>query len=136
MQQFQFTSKEFKGNMLFTYDEKGLLSKFENNAELNFAQIMFLARTFPFKIQWLDHITGNTGKLTEVTDLSFDNFWKLYAYKEGKIKAREQWEKLKDADKVAALTGIEGYRSRCKQNNVAMQYAERYIKNRRWEDGK
>ena len=132
MQEFIFTSKRFKGSMYFVYNN-GILERFENRAELSTEQMHFFEHNFPFRSEYLVHIKGS-GDLTEVTDLSFENFWCKYDYKVDKTQAKKYWEKMPRHDKIAALGGIYKYKYQCNMKNTAMIYPIRYLKNRRWED--
>ena len=68
------------------------------------------------------------------TDISFKTFWDAYGLKRDRFAAEPVWKRLSDKDKRAALAGIEPYRSECQRTGVAMMYAVRYLKHRRWED--
>lgn len=64
----------------------------------------------------------------------FDTFWDAYGLKRDRFAAEPVWKRLSYKDKRAALAGIEPYRSECQRTGVAMMYAVRYLKHRRWED--
>jgi hypothetical protein len=135
MQEFIFKSKLFEGYMKFGYID-GVIVSFENQAQLTTEQIGYFERNFPFRSINLAVIKGKHGKIEEITDLSFDNFWNIYDNKVDKINAQNYWEKMSKADKLAALSGINRYKTSCRQKNTPMVYAVRYLRNRRYEDGK
>lgn len=134
MKEYVFTSVLFTGFMRFSYDADGILIRFENSAILSDTQMVFLCGNFPFHIDDLNKITGKNGKLTEVSDISFDAFWAEYDYKKGKAQAWQQWKKLSEGDRIKAISRIRAYRYDCKVHNRDMVYAERYLKHRRFED--
>lgn len=131
MQEFILTSDRFSGSMRLGYCN-GILEQFENNADLNEAQLDHFTRNFPFRLSFLETMNGVTIK--EITDLSFNAFWVKYDYKVDKQQAETFWNKMSRPDKLAALAGITKYKYRCKCKNTAMIYPVRYLRNRRWED--
>ncbi|MCT4181623.1 hypothetical protein BAS06_09345 [Elizabethkingia miricola] len=67
------------------------------------------------------------------TDLSFSNFWNLYAYKKGKIPgAQRYWERLTDAEKIEALLYIPKLHIQKKADGTAMPYPQSYISGKYW----
>lgn len=40
---------------------------------------------------------------------TFDEFWNAYAYKKGRKKAKEKWDKLKPNEKVACMKAVPAY---------------------------
>ncbi|NJM14038.1 MAG: hypothetical protein HC896_00395 [Bacteroidales bacterium] len=134
MREFILTSKNFEGSLTFGYNENEVLLSFANNAELNDGQVDFLCKNFPFRLCYLNMFAGEKGKIEEITDVSFENFWDIYNYKTDKINALKFWDKMPNNDKLDAINGIKRYKTRCLMKNTAMIYAVRYLRNRRWED--
>ena len=68
----------------------------------------------------------------------FVKFWDIYGQaiggKYNVARAKIAWNRLTDADRHAAINGIAAYRDRCRQQGVAMMYAQGYLSCRRWED--
>ncbi|MBN1187020.1 MAG: hypothetical protein JXB49_32380 [Bacteroidales bacterium] len=131
MQEFVLTSTRFSGSMRLGYCN-GILEQFENNTDLNEAQLDYFTRNFPLRLATLEAMKGVIVK--EVTDLSFEAFWSKYDYKVDKQQAEKFWNKMTRPDKLAALAGITKYRYGCRLKNTAMIYPVRYLRNRRWED--
>lgn len=119
--------------MRFGYVE-GICTLFSNNAELDDNQVNFFSINFPFRMAMLENIKGTSGKIEEVTDVSFDAFWTKYNNKVDKIEAEKYYNKMSKDDKIMAISGINKYKSRCAMRNVAPLYPVRYLKRRRWED--
>jgi hypothetical protein len=135
MQEYIFTSKVFTGHLKFGYRE-GILVHFENNGELNAIQIKYLSENFPVYIDQLERIKGESGKIEDVTDLSFEKFWEDYGYKVDKKQAEEFWKKMSKADRLHAISAIPRYKTQCRMKNRDLIYPIRYLRNRRYEDGK
>ena len=67
------------------------------------------------------------------TDLSFENFWKTYAYKKGKlVRAQRLWGDLKDSERLEALLYIPIYKLSKAIDKTAMLYPETYLYNKVW----
>lgn len=67
------------------------------------------------------------------TDLSFENFWKTYGYKKGKlVRAQRLWGDLKDAERLEALLYIPIYKHSKAIDKTAMLYPETYLYNKVW----
>ena len=68
-------------------------------------------------------------------DISFDNFWTTYDLKTKKTKAEELFNKLNDDDKFNAIAGIKKYNNWLrKQNGIAKQLPDTYLRQKRWLD--
>lgn len=134
MQEYLFTSAMFSGSIMFTYDEQGRLVKYENNAILNEKQWLFLSDNMPFLDDQMQKLAGTTGKIEEITDLTFERFWKTYNYKKDRASAERFWHKLSNVEKARAIQHAKRYRHDCIMQNRDMVYAVRYLKNKRYLD--
>lgn len=135
MRRYVITSPEYTGEMIFGYDNEGVLKYYENNAELKTEHMVWLARNFPFADSDLPKIVSK-GKVTEITDLSFEKFWKDYDYKVGNKKAVERlWYRLSESDRIAVLDHLPKYRYHLQINRgQAKAYPQTFINQRRWEN--
>lgn len=131
---FIFTSRQFSGYIKFSYDDQGCLIGYENHATLTDKQWTYMRDRFPFVQDQLNAYNTKEGKVEESTDLSFGRFWELYGYKKGKLKAEYYWSRLSNGDKARAISRVKNYRHDCKLHNRDMVYAERYLKDRRFDD--
>ena len=134
MNEYVFTSKLFTGQLLFGYNEEGILIKFINEAELSDTQMLFLRSNFPFIDDELSKIVGKSGKIERIIDLRFDKFWILYDKKVNRKRCEILWHKLSNGDKQVCLSKINRYKNYCKLNNRLMKDPDTYIRNRNWED--
>ena len=68
--------------------------------------------------------------------VNFEDFWNLYDYKKDRQNAVKQWDKLSEESKLMAYKGVKkfmrGYGGQGQPPNPP--YADRYLKNKRWED--
>jgi hypothetical protein len=133
MNEYLFTSKMFKGQLFFGYED-GILIKFLNEAELNDNQLVFLQSNFPFVEDELQKILGKSGKIEIIIDVSFENFWEMYGKKVNKQRTEPLWYRLSEADRQHCLSKIQKYKNYCKMNNRTLKDPDTYIKNRSWQD--
>lgn len=73
---------------------------------------------------------------------TFDEFWNAYAYKKGRKKAKEKWDKLKPNEKVACMKAVPAYVENTMIPGSAYtgtkkqfrMHALTYLNGARWED--
>lgn len=109
MKIFTFTSDAFLGHWELEYDVNGFLRNCTNESKMTDPQYMWLSKHFPIHEHQLPDIVGKTGRVTEITDLSFDMFWERFGNKQAKVNAQNAWKKLSKAEKVKAVEGIHPY---------------------------
>jgi hypothetical protein len=68
------------------------------------------------------------------TDLSFEEFWKLYPLHKAKGSAERAWNRISDKNKRAALAAIPRYREYCEQHGIAFKYPQGWLNDQRWTD--
>lgn len=132
-------SPDFKGDVVFGYDDNGFLSTVVVNAELNEKQWHFFHAYFPVTETYLKLLAETSKKMQieqVLEDLTFAAFWEAYAYKMGDKKRTEKlWDALTESEKVAALGVIKKYHYwlAC-HPNVETAQAATWLKQRRWEN--
>jgi hypothetical protein len=134
MREFAVTSKKFTGCITFGYDENGQLVKFLFDAIMDDAYVDFVRRNIPWTVDAVARYKSKTSTVTEITDISFERFWRDYDYKKGKDAAIKEWNKLKQGEQVKAIVRIPAYKFDINARNVAPVYPERYLKHKRFND--
>jgi hypothetical protein len=135
MRKYVLTSPDFTGELIFGYNTSGICVYFENNAELQDAHLSYLCKHFPFADTELPGLVKK-GRVTEITDLSFDRFWSDYGCKVGsKDKAEKLWVSLQESDRIAIFEHLPKYRFYLKTHQGLMQaYPSTFLNQRRWEN--
>lgn len=94
-----------------------------------------LARNWPIHRKLLtvlsDSIKGRIDDITEIP--TFDMFWKRYNDTRGKKATTDQWDRLKDSERILAYAMITKY----KQDTPTWQgilMPEQYLKKKRFND--
>lgn len=76
----------------------------------------------------------NVPERDDALDSEFEDFWRRYprrhGKKNGKRKARDQWNRLKRPERLAALAGVDNY---AESGWLAMD-AHRWLRDKEWED--
>ncbi len=129
------TSPNFSGQMIFGYDSEGVLKYYQNDADLEVSHMVWLGNNFPFHVDDLPRIVMK-GSIKEITDLTFEYFWKEYNNKVGnRAQAEKLWRKLNDSDKIAVFDHLPKYRYYLNTHQGIMQaYATTFLNQRRWEN--
>jgi len=136
MKSYSIKSNKTQSTLVFKYNTNGVLCGFEIlENELTMEQTDGLLKSvFLVEREFLNFCKDKKVEVTTLLeDLSFDRFWKAYDYKQGKVKAAQEWNKMNDTSKAAAIGGIRKYKKNLPQG-VALLYPERYLKYKRWED--
>jgi hypothetical protein len=135
MRKYIVTTPAVTGDLTFEYDATGILVSFHNNAELKEEHCKWLYRHFPFVDDELPH-TFPKSKITEVTDLTFERFWREYDMKVGnKTRTEKLWNALPEADRMQVFERLPKYRRHLKLHQGIMQaYPETFLSQRRWEN--
>jgi hypothetical protein len=134
MKEYVFTSKLFAGNIVFGYNDDGILIKFVNEATLSNNQMLYLSKNFPFAESELQRIVGANGKIEEIQDVSFERFWRLYDKKVNRKRSEDLWYKLSEGDRQTCLQKIPKYKTYCRLQNRYIKDADTFLRNRTWED--
>lgn len=138
MKNYILTFIGLEASMLLSYNEKDLCVEWTLNGDLPHDKYVKLVQHFPWRID----ILKEWGKKPNISvresepDLSFENFWEVYAYKKGnKKRAITLWKTLSKANKAAALAYLPKYESHLAVNKGQSKlYAETYLNQQRWNN--
>lgn len=128
--------RSMDGGVLLGY-RRQLLHSVEVNCELSVTQLTWLWGWAPITETMLLSQRGSEKfRITkQQSDLSFAAFWDTYGYKVGKKdRAEKLWSNLRDDERVAALNGIQRYKSFIAARQIAQAYPETWLAQRRWEN--
>ncbi len=138
---YTLKSKNTKVVLEFEYDLNEVLKSFKiKEGELTDTQIMWLLnyKVFPYYEGvirlWKERYKKEFDFFVGLPDLSFDTFWDLYNHKMGKIKAKKQWDKLSERDKIDAIRNIKAYDSYLSRHGYNKRYPERWLRDREFEN--
>lgn len=129
-------SEIFTGSLLLEYKE-GIIWKFEfsNDCDLDSSTRVNLARKIRIHEDSID-LWNNNPNLTLIrllNDTTFDVFYKAYPRKDGKKQmAIRTWEKMKEADRIQAITYIDTLIEQKTSDGTAYPYASTYLNQRYW----
>ena len=97
---------------------------------------LFHPKRFPYKETTINSWKAlkNLEIITGKPDLNFDNFWKQYALKVGKINAEKAWKKLNESEKLKAFKSIKAYNGYLRRSGISKAYAEKYLNQKKFND--
>lgn len=132
IKQYQYFSSRLHCNVKLTYSD-GLLQHVEIETPRNVEEhpvMHFHNNETRFIQSCIDHDI----KYTELTaQVTFEMFWEAMDYKVDKAEAMRIWEKLPEAEKIAAYRYIPAYKSWLKRNNeIGKKYPKTYLRQKPW----
>lgn len=136
---YSLTSEGFTGEVIFEYNEAGLLEKYDiSSADLSEDQQIWMLKRLPRELAELDRIIKGTksAKLTEISrDVTFEMFWNKYNEKERSSKKRtlQKWNRMGKAEQAKAYGYIQKYLNSIAVG-VAKKYAETYLNAELWNN--
>jgi hypothetical protein len=139
MSLYSLTSTAFDGEVLFEFNEAGILQKFDTSAaQLSEQQQIWILKKMPKHLAHVKMILGDseTATLTELKqDVTFEMFWNRYNEKvrSSKKKAERIWNRLTKTNQVKAFRGIQTY-ERNIPGGVLKKYAETYLGAELWNN--
>ncbi|HOZ95381.1 MAG TPA: hypothetical protein PLS07_00715 [Niabella sp.] len=144
MKTYLLTSTEFEGEVLFRFDQQGLLMQFDlTGATLTALQMQWLNNRMPRTLSELKTVlkSSKQARLTEQkqTAVSFDQFWKRpdgrcrWPANSSKKKAEKKWNQLAQRQQDRAYNYLEAYLHQI-PDGVAMMYAETYLNKELWNN--
>jgi len=139
MSLYSLTSTAFDGEVLFEFNDAGILQKFDTSAaQLSEQQQLWVLNKMPKHLAHVKKILGDstTATLTELKqDVTFEMFWNRYNEKvrSSKKKAERIWNRLTKTNQVKAFRGIQTY-ERNIPGGVLKKYAETYLGAELWNN--
>jgi len=105
----------------------------ENSTEPSF--FVWIAEFLFFEQDLANVCKQAKSTFAEVIDFvpTFECFWERYNYKFDRKRAEDKWNKLKEADKIAAIRYIDTYKNELRRTGVAQMYAKTYLQNQVWK---
>ena len=138
---FTIKSKKKLGSWFFRFNLDGTLYSYtvlKGTLTVQQACWLFKGGHFPICIEDMkafQHNFRNDFIIEEtVPEMNFSYFWESYDKKVLKKQASDFWKKMKETDKILAITGIKKYRQYCEGKKQDLQDPIRYLRNRRYED--
>jgi len=139
MKKYSLTSIAFTGEVIFEFDDAGLLVRFDTaSAELSQEQQITILKRLPRELSEMQRVLGksDTAKLTEIeARVSFDMFWNRYDEKirSSKKKALKIWNRMSEADQFKAFRYITKYEQSL-YPGTAKKYAETFLNSELWNN--
>ncbi len=135
MKKIILTSPNFTGNVVFAYNEQGILVIYHNESDMDEKALRWLLKYLPNDVEGLKALSSKiTGRLEEVpADVSFDAFWNLYDKKVNRKRSEPMFKKLTDEEKLQCVVAVKPYKRYCSNNGRGIADPEKYINQRYFE---
>ncbi|GAA5096806.1 hypothetical protein GCM10023210_31060 [Chryseobacterium ginsengisoli] len=136
----QFVAKNFKTGLTITfeYNYTDILQVLKFEGDWTEKQIEIMKIRFPASLEKMqEEMTGSNQSsawiFAEITDISFDAFYKKYPRSIGRRELTEKaYNKLSDTDKLNAILGIEVL-IKIKNDGTAFPYPATYLNQKQWK---
>lgn len=120
MKKVVMLSDNFKGEIEIIYNDENALHLLDfRNAELSVEQKMFFFSKLPLafssssytKTNFIEAFAGANSLRVEIVpfEVSFDEFWTMYAKKINRERVEKIWKRLSSTDKARAVQGLRAY---------------------------
>ena len=141
MSLYSLTSTAFDGEVLFEFNEAGILQKFDTSAaQLSEQQQLWILKRLPLTTSLHDaqKMLGDskTASFNEIKqNITFEMFWNRYNDKvhSSKTRTSKLWNRLTKSEQVKAFNYIQIY-ERNIPGNVMKKYAETYLNAKLWNN--
>ncbi len=139
MVKYSLTSTAFEGEVIFTFNDAGLLEMFDSSgAQLSEKQQIFMLKELPRELCEVKRVIEGSAsaKLTEIKqEVTFDMFWNRYdeKIKSSKKKSLLKWNRMSKTDQAKAFYYISKYEMNIPQG-VPKKYAESYLNAELWNN--
>lgn len=136
---YSLTSVAFEGEVLFTFNDSGLLESFDiSGAELSKKQHLWILKELPRELCEIKRVMGSSvsASMTELKkEITFEMFWQRYneKIKSSKKKSLAKWNRMVKTDRAKAFYFISKYEMNI-PNGVAKKYAESYLNAELWNN--
>lgn len=70
----------------------------------------------------------------QVLNVTFQEFWTKYQYKEGKKDAQRAWDRMSEANRQLAYAYVDRYKAACARDRKHLMYPASYLRAERWLD--
>ena len=134
MTRYILTSPKFTGAINLLYNEFNMLSKTEFEGKLTDEQYAWILAKLPFKEEGITPLKKHFSIIQEVEEVTFEDFYETYKYKEGRQKAQHAWDRMPKYEKVKAYMYITTYKTKKKISGTALAYPATYLNSKPWED--
>lgn len=131
------THRKINGSIIIEYDNEKRIRSFAFDCQVSFELWEFMMNNFPATEESLQDYLFKNFKISPVPeDISFDAFWKGYAYKVGnKPRAEKLYKLLSDMERTQVMISIKSYNNYLASHpNQDKCYPETYLSQRRWEN--
>ena len=128
------TTKRSAVRLTLGFDERGWLCEMglENIEEL--AQVYSVLRRAPLQEDQLAQQFPPEHFHRTVLNVSFDDFWKRYNYKEGKKDSERAWSRMSESSRQLAYGYVDRYKAACQRDHKHLMYPASYLRAERWND--
>jgi hypothetical protein len=136
MRTFLATKHDKPWVITFNFNGTGTLIRIELPAEFEREQVEWIVNRLPLSTEEIERFARQSQLRVEeqITQVTFDEFYRQYAVKEGRKKAETAWAKLSTAEQIKAHKYVPVLRSKKHLTGENLPYPATYLNQQRWND--
>lgn len=131
---FAVTSPLLDGCITLEYHkDSGMIAQATFDFDLKQDQAEYLSKHFPIHASLVDKFTKNSTVIRCDEPPTFDEFWRKFDNKVGRVAAVKAWKKRSDPERIIAVKNIPKYKKTLKPYQDMLMPAT-YLNNERYMD--
>lgn len=131
---YLITSNRSAAKVILGYDGEGLLYEVQVEDMPEADHRLWPFRHAPLREAEVAVVFNQPHLHFATLNVTFEDFWKRYDYKEGKKDAMKAWDRLTEAQRQLAYDYIARYKDACRRDRKHLQYPASYLRAERWLD--
>lgn len=131
---YLITSTRSATEIILGYDADGLLCELQLSGYSDAEAVEWLIRRAPVHEAEMRSVFNQDHLRFTNLQVSFDEFWRNYPRKEGKLRARKLWDAMPQTKQQLAFNYLSRYREQCRVSGTYYMHPDTYLRAERWQD--
>lgn len=131
---YLITSTRSPARIILGYDQDGLLCEVQTSEIPEPDHRLWPFHHAPLRETDVPAVFKAAHLKSTVLNVSFNDFWVKYAYKQAKKDALKAWDRLTEAQRQLAFDYIQRYKDACMRDRKHIMYPASYLRAERWLD--
>ena len=131
---YLITSTRSDTQITLGYDARGFLCEVQVQEAIDLNAVEWIFCNIPFIEEGVLKSFGKDHLNITILNVEFDDFWRKYAYKEGKKDAMKAWAGMSEAKRQLAFNYVQKYRDKTFRDRKPLMHPATYLRAERWLD--
>lgn len=134
MPRYLITSRRSATQIVVGYDQRGLLNELLIKDAADETAVEFIRVNTPIQEADVASRFAYLKLVVSPLDVTFEDFWFKYGYKEGKKDAMAYWQRMPGTKRQLAFDHVQRYKDQCARDRKHLMYPATYLRAERWLD--